>query len=96
MTLVVTPPDALDVALLAAVRDWLPGRRWFPAKGTQAELALVGGLALADDVRVLLVRAKAGSIDAVLQVLLVLAPAATGDDDADVAGAPTEVVGHVD
>ncbi|QHT54993.1 aminoglycoside phosphotransferase [Cellulomonas sp. H30R-01] len=97
MTLVVTPPDDLDVALLDAVRDWLPGRRWFPAKGTQAELALVGGLALADDVRVLLVRAKAGSIDAVLQVPLVLTPA-TGEHDGGHAGAttsPTDVVGHV-
>lgn len=94
MTLVVTPPDEVDVALLDAVRDWLPGRRWFPAKGTQAELTLVGGLALADDVRVLLVRARAGSIDAVLQVPLVLA--ADGAGSPAPSGSPAdEVVGRV-
>lgn len=36
MTLVVTPPDDLDVALLDAARDWPPGRRWFFAGGMQA------------------------------------------------------------
>ncbi len=99
MTLAATPPDALDAALLDAARDWLPGRRWFPAKGTQAELTLVGSLALAQDVRVLLVRARSGSIDALLQVPLVLGvePATGTAGSADtVESTATDVVGTVD
>lgn len=73
-----TSPD--DARLLEVVRGWLPGRRWYPAKGTAAELSVVGGIDLADDVRILLVRVHAGSIDVVLQVPLVLA------SDGDVVG----------
>ena len=72
-----TSPD--DARLLDALRDWLPTRRWFPAKGVSSELSAVGSFTLAADVTVLLVRARAGSIDAVLQVPLVLAD---GADDA--------------
>ncbi|MET0789681.1 MAG: aminoglycoside phosphotransferase [Cellulomonas sp.] len=65
-------PD--DARLLDVVRDWLPTKRWFPAKGQATELSLVASVELpgADEVRILLVRARAGSIDAVLQVPLVL------------------------
>ncbi len=73
-----TSPD--DARLLEVLREWLPGRRWFPAKGVPAELSVVGGIDLADDVRILLVRVHAGSIDVVLQVPLVFA------DDGDVVG----------
>lgn len=65
-----TSPD--DARLLDVLRDWLPTRRWFPAKGQAAELSAVASFRLAPDVTVLLVRARAGSIDAVLQVPLVL------------------------
>ncbi|KQT01425.1 maltokinase N-terminal cap-like domain-containing protein [Cellulomonas sp. Leaf395] len=65
-----TSPD--DARLLDVLRDWLPTRRWFPAKGQSVELSAVGSFPLAPDVTVLLVRARAGSIDAVLQVPLVL------------------------
>lgn len=68
-----TPDDA---RLLDVVREWLPTKRWFPAKGQSAELSAVASFALAPDVTVLLVRARAGSIDAVLQVPLVLADGA--------------------
>ena len=74
MTLVAQSPTPLDEQLLAVLAPWLPGRRWFPAKGAQAELTIVGVVPLADDVRVLLVAARAGSIDALLQVPLVLGP----------------------
>ncbi|AEE46887.1 maltokinase N-terminal cap-like domain-containing protein [Cellulomonas fimi] len=97
MTLTVGTPDGLDAALLDVAREWLPERRWFPAKGTRADLELVGSLPLADDVRVLLVRARAGSIDAVLQVPLVLT--AASPDAADAAETPDTpdptVVGRV-
>ena len=48
---------------------WRRGcRAWsFPAKGAGTSLTLSGVLPLSDDVRVLLVRARAGSIDALLQ-----------------------------
>ncbi|WP_421732815.1 maltokinase N-terminal cap-like domain-containing protein [Cellulomonas sp.] len=65
-----TSPD--DARLLDVLRDWLPRRRWFPAKGQAAELSPVASFALAPDVTILLVRARAGSIDVVLQVPLVL------------------------
>jgi maltokinase len=74
MTLAAQPSTDHDERLLAVLAPWLPGRRWFPAKGATASLTLVGVLPLSDDVRVLLVRARAGSIDALLQVPLVLGP----------------------
>jgi maltokinase len=64
--------DPDDARLLEVVRGWLPGQRWYPAKGVRAELSVIAGIDLADDVRILLVRVHAGSIDAVLQVPLVL------------------------
>ncbi|WP_426594751.1 maltokinase N-terminal cap-like domain-containing protein [Cellulomonas sp. McL0617] len=64
-----TDPD--DARLLEVVRDWMPSKRWYPAKGVTADLSVVGGIDLADDVRILLVRVHAGSIDVVLQVPLV-------------------------
>lgn len=74
--------DPDDARLLDVVRGWLPGRRWYPAKGVAAaELSVVAGIDLADDVRILLVRVNAGSIDVVLQVPLVL-----GSADGDVIG----------
>lgn len=72
-----TTPD--DARLLDVLRDWLPTRRWFPAKGQVAELSAVASFRLAPDVTVLLVRARAGSIDAVLQVPLVLTDGAHDD-----------------
>ncbi|GEK22731.1 maltokinase N-terminal cap-like domain-containing protein [Cellulomonas xylanilytica] len=78
MTLTARPsPD--DARLLDVLRDWLPTRRWFPAKGQVAELSAVASFRLAPDVTVLLVRARAGSIDAVLQVPLVLTDGAHDD-----------------
>ncbi len=78
-----TSPD--DARLLDVLRDWLPTRRWFPAKGQTAELSAVASFALAADVVVLLVRVRAGSIDVVLQVPVVLAdpgaPDALGELD---------------
>lgn len=70
-----------DDRLLEVVRGWLPGRRWYPAKGVAADLSVVGSIDLADDVRILLVRVHAGSIDVVLQVPLVL-----GSSEGDVIG----------
>ena len=35
-----TSPD--DARLLDVLRDWLPTRRWFPAKGASTELSTVG------------------------------------------------------
>ena len=57
-------PD--DARLLEVIRGWLPKRRWYPAKGVAAELSVVAGIDLADDVRILLVRVHAGSIDVLL------------------------------
>lgn len=61
-----------DARLLDVLRDWLPTTRWFPAKGQATRLTAVASIALAPDVTILLVRARAGSIDAVLQVPVVL------------------------
>ena len=84
MTLVArTTPD--DARLLELVREWLPTKRWFPAKGQAAELSAVASFALAPDVTILLVRARAGSIDALLQVPLVLAD-----------GPAADALGHLD
>ena len=68
-----------DDDLLSVVREWLPGRRWFPAKGEDAELTTAGALTLVDprgeaEVRILLVRAVSATVDAVLQVPLTLHP----------------------
>ena len=69
-----------DDELLTVLTGWLPGRRWFPAKGVAADLQCVGGLTLADPrdearVRILLVRIVARGVDTVLQVpLTVRAP----------------------
>ncbi|WP_315094513.1 maltokinase N-terminal cap-like domain-containing protein [uncultured Cellulomonas sp.] len=65
-------PSPDDARLLDVLREWLPTTRWFPAKGQAAELSAVASFPLAPDVTVLLVRARAGSIDAVLQVPVVL------------------------
>ncbi|WP_029292079.1 phosphotransferase [Cellulomonas sp. HZM] len=72
MTVVAQAPTADDHALAEALAPWLPTRRWFPVKGVQAQVSATGALRLADDVLVLLLRARAGSIDALLQVPLVL------------------------
>lgn len=66
-----------DAALLDLVTQWLPGRRWFPAKGHDAAFTTVGGLTLVDprgiaEVRILLIRAVSATIDVVLQVPLTL------------------------
>jgi len=74
MTIAGQPATPLDDALLEVLAPWLPARRWFPAKGAAAALTLTGVLPLSDEVRILLVRARAGSIDALLQVPLVLGP----------------------
>ena len=45
---VTMPDDALlaEIDVSAAVRAWMPGRRWFPAKGTQATFERVGRIML--------------------------------------------------
>jgi len=68
------PPEPLDRRVLEVLRPWLPGRRWYPAKGTAAELSVHGVVVLSDAVRVLLVRVVAGDLDTLLQVPVVLAP----------------------
>src|SRR5665647_3430600 len=78
-----------DDALLALLAEWLPGRRWFPAKGVAAELSCVGGLTLIDpldeaDVRIVLVRTVAPGIDTVLQVPLTLRPPGGARADATI------------
>ncbi|GAA4627057.1 maltokinase N-terminal cap-like domain-containing protein [Cellulomonas oligotrophica] len=116
MTLDARAPDDRDRQVLDLLRGWLPGRRWYPAKGATAELTLVGTVALpagpagaaahgrtdgaGSEVRVLLVRAHAGSVDVVLQVPVVLeralpVQAATGPDAATADGADDAVVGRV-
>ncbi|RMI05092.1 maltokinase N-terminal cap-like domain-containing protein, partial [Cellulomonas triticagri] len=66
-----------DDALAALLAPWLPGRRWFPVKGTEAQVSAVGGLTLTDpegaaEVRLLLLRAEGTGAGAVLQVPVVL------------------------
>lgn len=98
MTLDARAPDDRDRQVLDLLRGWLPGRRWYPAKGASADLSLVGTVVLpgapADgaQVRVLLVRAHAGSVDVVLQVPVVLEPVAPGLADAS----DDEVLGLAD
>ena len=83
MTLVVAPPGPDDEALAALLRAWLPTRRWYPAKGADASVEAAGRLTFPSDplgtrVRVELVRVRAGEVDAMLQVPLVLGEG-TGD-----------------
>ncbi|ADG73999.1 aminoglycoside phosphotransferase [Cellulomonas flavigena DSM 20109] len=89
MILDATAPDELDRDVVGLLGTWLPQRRWYPAKGVDAHLSCLGTVHLADDVRVLLVRARAGAVDVVLQVPVVLADASADDVD------PTVVVGAV-
>ena len=77
-----------DDALAALLGPWLPHRRWFPAKGTDARVSAVGGTGLADpqgeaDVRVLLLRVESASGESVLQVPLTLRPAVDSPDAPD-------------
>lgn len=72
-----TSPAVSDDELLAVLRAWLPGRRWFPAKDDDAELTSAGSLALVDprgaaEIRILLVRVVSATVEAVLQVPLSL------------------------
>lgn len=82
MTPTATPGSA-DLPLeplTTLLRRWLPGRRWFPAKGVDAQLEVVATVLLDDErVRILLVRVRAGTVDTLLQVPLVLDPAHAGD-----------------
>lgn len=73
------PRPVSDDELLAVVREWLPGRRWFPAKGDDARIDSAGSITLVDpqgeaEIRILLVRAVSPSVDVVLQVPLSLHP----------------------
>ncbi|MBD7917555.1 aminoglycoside phosphotransferase [Cellulomonas sp. Sa3CUA2] len=81
-------PDDVDRDVVGLLGTWLPQRRWYPAKGADAELTPVGTLHLADDVRVLLVRARTDAVDVVLQVpvLLLAGTAPAGTDPAAVVG----------
>ncbi len=79
-------PDASDQRLLAAIAADLPGRRWFPAKGTAADLSVHAVLPLADplgaaDVRVLLVAVRSTRGATLLQVPLVVEAADTTGPD---------------
>ena len=88
--LVATPPTGgpADDALVALLRAWLPGRRWYSAKTGPAQVSLVGTFALPSevDLRVALVRVTARGVDAVLQV-----PLAFGPGPGDVIGALEDV-----
>jgi maltokinase len=82
-----------DDALAALLAPWLPGRRWFPVKGGEAQVSAVGGLTLVDpqdagEVRLLLLRAEGAGAGAVLQVPVVLhgPDAATADDEVALIG----------
>ncbi|MGN8247434.1 maltokinase N-terminal cap-like domain-containing protein [Cellulomonas soli] len=78
--ILVRPPGPFDERLLPLLAEWLPARRWFPAKGVEAVTSLVGAVPLDDPgadgadqaVRIVLVRVRAGSIEVTLQVPLVL------------------------
>ncbi len=91
MTLTAVPGSA-DLPLeplTDLLRAWLPTRRWFPAKGVAAQVEVVAVLPLDDpSVRIPLVRVRAGSVDALLQVPVVLGPVTVvpQDSDADVIG----------
>ncbi|UZN04486.1 maltokinase N-terminal cap-like domain-containing protein [Cellulomonas sp. S1-8] len=81
-------PDQVDHEVVGLLGAWLPRRRWYPAKGVDAQLTPVGTVHLADDVRVLLVHARADAVDVVLQVPVVLVSGAPppGTDPAAVVG----------
>ncbi|WP_199423703.1 maltokinase N-terminal cap-like domain-containing protein [Actinotalea solisilvae] len=94
-TLRATPDDgAAPAGLRALVDAWLPGRRWYPAKGSTGTLPVVAVLTLEDPageatVRVELLRLPGGGL---LQVPLVLrAPGSPAATDA----APGAVVGRL-
>lgn len=81
----VAPAGAIDVP--AALRAWLPGRRWFPAKGTDATFELVARIPLpcppapAPEVFIDVLRALGAGPDGAhvtLQVPLVLETAGPG------------------
>ncbi len=82
--LIARAPDASDQRLLAAVAADLPARRWFPAKGSDADLTVHAVLPLADplgaaDVRVLLVAVRGPQGSTLLQLpLVVVGPEAGG------------------
>lgn len=83
MTLTAAGADLLDARLLAVLRPWLLGRRWFPVKDVDVELGIVGSLDLPSRrslVRVLLLSVRGGALRTVLQVPLVLTTA-TGPTD---------------
>ena len=42
----VTDHEPTDDEVVRLLADWLPDRRWFPVKGTEAQLTAVGGLTL--------------------------------------------------
>ncbi|WP_019137846.1 maltokinase N-terminal cap-like domain-containing protein [Cellulomonas massiliensis] len=71
-TVQAVPPEPVDRRALDVLRPWLPGRRWYPAKGTEADLSVHAVVPFSDDVRVLLVRVVAGDLDTLLQVPVVL------------------------
>ncbi|HEY8720244.1 maltokinase N-terminal cap-like domain-containing protein [Pengzhenrongella sp.] len=71
------PRPVSDAELLDVVRAWLPVQRWFPAKGSAAEIAPAGALTLVDpkgeaEIRILLLRTTSATVDVVLQVPLAL------------------------
>lgn len=76
-----------DDALAALLGPWLPARRWFPVKGTEARVTAIGGLTLDDpageaEVRLLLLRVDGAGTRAVLQVPVVLvSPGGAGPGD---------------
>jgi maltokinase len=74
--------DQLDGRLLDLLRDWLPGRRWFPAKGAEIAVELCAAIELpstTDRVRVLLLTVHGADADTLLQVPLVLTDQPAGD-----------------
>lgn len=88
----VRPLPASDAGIADLLRAWLPGRRWFPAKGADAGVEVVGELPLTDprgdaEVRILLVRAVWSTGDALLQVPVTLRATAPADGDPGGAGA---------
>lgn len=90
MILDALPPDGVDEDVVRLLRSWLPGRRWYPAKGVAARLAPVGSIRIDDEVRILLVSARAAALDVVLQVPVRVVPQDAAEGDAVRAG---EVVG---
>ncbi len=80
-----------DDPLAGLLGPWLPGRRWFPVKGTETRIRAIGGLTLRDpdgdaEVRLLLLRVEGVGAGAVLQVPVVLLPPGTPAADAEPVG----------